>query len=117
MVRPMPPAANRDRTLLRQSIRSTDDIKLAIFSDLHMPQKTSCCKQLSTLSFDALACLGQRETQHNPTMAELLQFQLHRASIFKDQAWVGGEWVEALSGKRFSVIGTVVSSYMPRSSD
>ncbi|KAH7006979.1 aldehyde dehydrogenase domain-containing protein [Ilyonectria destructans] len=36
-------------------------------------------------------------------MTEQLPFQLRRPSLFKDQSWVGGNWVEAGSGKRFDV--------------
>jgi hypothetical protein len=37
--------------------------------------------------------------------------QVKNPSLFKDKSLVGGEWVEARSGKRFDVVGkTVISS-------
>jgi hypothetical protein len=33
------------------------------------------------------------------------KIQVKNPSLFKDQSLVGGEWVEARSGKRFDVVG------------
>ncbi|TVY82347.1 Succinate-semialdehyde dehydrogenase [NADP(+)] [Lachnellula suecica] len=37
-------------------------------------------------------------------MASKLPFELKNASLFKDQSYVNGDWVEAKSGKRFDIV-------------
>jgi len=45
----------------------------------------------------------------------LTVFKLNNPDLFKDKSLVGGEWVEAKSGKRFDVYGESVLHQKPPS--
>lgn len=38
-----------------------------------------------------------------------LKLNLESPEVFRDQAYVNGEWVEAKSGKRFEIVGMTAS--------
>jgi hypothetical protein len=52
--------------------------------------------------------VSQLDRQTEPQ--KLTISKLNNPDLFKDKSLVGGEWVEAKSGKRFDVYGTTATS-------